>query len=125
ALSNHSRNLDDEQLEWIKENGGVVQTVAFAGYVDVEKNAKFQELVNGVLHNAAAKEDFKILDYNQYKALPKKQAEQYYKKYQKIQKKIKPQIEKLEQTKDPVDVADFVNHIDYMVDKIGIDHVGI
>src|SRR5690606_35646977 len=31
ALSNHSRNLDDVQLEWIKENGGVVQAVAFAG----------------------------------------------------------------------------------------------
>ena len=25
----------------------------------------------------------------------------------------------------PVDVADFVNHIDYLVDFIGIDHVGI
>jgi microsomal dipeptidase-like Zn-dependent dipeptidase len=25
ALCNHSRNLDDEQLEWMKSNGGVVQ----------------------------------------------------------------------------------------------------
>lgn len=125
ALSNHSRNLDDEQLEWIKENGGVVQAVAFAGYVDVEKNARFQELVNEILYNAAAEEGFKILDYNQYKELPKKQAEEYYKKYQRIQKKIKLQIENLEQTEDPVDIADFVNHIDYMVEKIGIDHVGI
>ena len=25
----------------------------------------------------------------------------------------------------PVDVADFVDHIDYLVGKIGIDHVGI
>ncbi len=33
ALHNHSRNLDDEQLEALKKNGGVVQTVAFAGYV--------------------------------------------------------------------------------------------
>ena len=29
ALCDHSRNLDDEQLRWLKENGGVVQTVAF------------------------------------------------------------------------------------------------
>ena len=125
ALSDHSRNLDDEQLQWIKENGGVVQTVAFAGYVDVEKNAKFQELVNEVLHNAAAKENFKILSYDQYKELPEKQAKQYYKQYQKIQQTIKPQLDELEQTADPVNVADFVNHIDYMVDKIGINHVGI
>ena len=26
---------------------------------------------------------------------------------------------------DPVNVADFVNHIDYLVEKMGIDHVGI
>jgi membrane dipeptidase len=26
ALSDHPRNLDDEQLQWVKESGGVVQT---------------------------------------------------------------------------------------------------
>jgi membrane dipeptidase len=33
ALCNHSRNLDDEQLRAIARNGGVVQMVAFRGYV--------------------------------------------------------------------------------------------
>jgi membrane dipeptidase len=36
ALANHSRNLDDEQLDALKKNGGVVQTVAFASYVKVD-----------------------------------------------------------------------------------------
>ena len=31
----------------------------------------------------------------------------------------------LKQQTPPVDVADFVDHIDYMVEKIGINHVGI
>src|SRR5688500_2299027 len=35
ALGNHSRNLDDEQLMALKKNGGVVQTVAFANYINV------------------------------------------------------------------------------------------
>jgi membrane dipeptidase len=35
GLANHSRNLDDETLWAIKQNGGVVQTVAFASYVRV------------------------------------------------------------------------------------------
>ncbi|MGB3774139.1 MAG: membrane dipeptidase, partial [Leeuwenhoekiella sp.] len=39
ALSEHSRNLDDEQLGWIKENGGVVQTVAFQGYLNKDKDS--------------------------------------------------------------------------------------
>ena len=34
-LANHSRNLDDEQLLALKENGGGMQTVAFNGYVKI------------------------------------------------------------------------------------------
>jgi membrane dipeptidase len=40
ALANHSRNLDDETLWAIKQNGGVVQTVAFASYVRVPDPAR-------------------------------------------------------------------------------------
>ncbi len=36
ALANHTRNLDDELLDALKNNGGVVQTVAFASYVKVD-----------------------------------------------------------------------------------------
>jgi membrane dipeptidase len=39
ALANVSRNLDDEQLIAIKQNGGVVQVVAFASYVKTDPNA--------------------------------------------------------------------------------------
>ena len=125
ALSDHSRNLDDEQLEWIKENGGVVQTVAFAGYVDVEKNAKFQELANEIFYKKAEKEGFKILNNEEYLKMSTSEADLYYKNFKRIRQAIKPQIDELQKTADPVNVADFVNHIDYMVDKIGIDHVGI
>ena len=38
ALSDVSRNLDDEQLEWMKNNGGVVQTVALGEFVNSKKN---------------------------------------------------------------------------------------
>jgi microsomal dipeptidase-like Zn-dependent dipeptidase len=69
TLCNHSRNLDDEQLGWIKENGGVVQTVAFKSYLNSEKS--------------------------------------------------KPN------SNNKVDISDFVDHIDYLVKKIGINHVGI
>lgn len=125
ALSDHSRNLDDEQLEWIKKNGGVVQAVAFAGYVDVEKNAKFQELVNQAFSEAAEKEGFKILNQEEYNKLDTAEAEDFRKNYNRIRYSIQPQIKTLQKTADPVNVADFVNHIDYMVNKIGIDHVGI
>ena len=35
ALADHSRNMDDEQLQALKKNGGVIQTVAFNGYVKI------------------------------------------------------------------------------------------
>jgi len=38
-LANHSRNLDDEQLLALKKNGGVVQTVAFNGYVKIARDS--------------------------------------------------------------------------------------
>ena len=67
SLCDHSRNLDDEQLAWIKNNGGVVQTVAFKSYLNSEKSN------NNI----------------------------------------------------SVNVSDFVNHIDYLVNTIGVNHVGI
>jgi len=66
-LCNHARNLDNELLELIKQNGGVVQTVAFATYLKEENT------------------------YNPSK----------------------------------VSVKHLVDHIDYMVSYMGIDHVGI
>ena len=63
-LRDHPRNLDDEQLGWVKENGGVIQTTALGAFLTDRKDP-------------------------------------------------------------PPNMDDFMNHIDYMVEKIGIDHVGI
>ena len=64
ALRDHPRNVDDEQLEWIKENGGVIQTTALGFFLTDREDP-------------------------------------------------------------PANMDDFMDHIDYMVEKIGIDHVGI
>jgi len=64
ALRDHPRNLDDEQLNWVKENGGVIQTTALGSFLTDREDP-------------------------------------------------------------PPNIDDFMNHIDYMVDNIGIDHVGI
>ena len=48
ALCDHSRNLDDEQLMWIKENGGVVQTVAFSSYLNTEKHNAYSSYLSDI-----------------------------------------------------------------------------
>ena len=90
ALSDHPRNLDDEQLEWIKEKGGVVQTVALALFVNKEKHKKYMAAWEAL-------ED----------------------------KTDTLALEALKKKTPPVDISDFVDHIDYIKNKIGIDHVGI
>jgi microsomal dipeptidase-like Zn-dependent dipeptidase len=121
ALGNHSRNLDDEQLQWIKENGGVVQTVAFKSYLYPDKNKKYQEAQRAVLDKIAKEQGFKILSWREARKLEGEERTAYVAAYNKVKELAKT----VKIDAKPVDVADFVNHIDYMVGKMGIDHVGI
>lgn len=90
ALSDHPRNLDDAQLQWVKDSGGVVQTVALAAFLNKEKAAAHKK----------AKDSLLKVDPN-------------------------ADLAALKATYPPVNVSDFVDHIDYIKNKIGIDHVGI
>jgi membrane dipeptidase len=181
ALANHSRNLDDEQLDAIKKNGGVVQTVAFASYVKVEDpkigQARQQEI-------AAVQKDFGVaaappaegargggggggarggggggggrqagaapepppcnienpdapaarggggggggrggggggrgVNAEALAALSPERRAEYDRQLAAVQAKYPPMPR--------ATVSDFVNHIDYLVKKMGIDHVGI
>ena len=125
ALCNHSRNLDDEQLEWLKENGGVVQAVAFRTYVDQEKQAAFDMAAREIYTEVAAKMDFSLMERDELRKLDEAARKAYYEKYNQVRERANPKVEKLKETVPAVDVSDFVDHIDHMVKKIGIDHVGI
>jgi microsomal dipeptidase-like Zn-dependent dipeptidase len=123
ALCNHSRNLDDEQLEWMKSNGGVVQTVAFRSYVNLEKNKKYQDEIIKQMNELAKEQHIKLIPRAAIRQLEGKAQEEAIADYMKFSKAAKTKMNSSEFP--PVDVADFVDHIDYLVAKMGIDHVGI
>lgn len=126
ALCNHSRNLDDELLAAIKKNGGVVQAVAFRSYVSKEKSDLRNKLSADISKELAEKEGFKMLDRADVMKLPEKERTDYMAKAAAFRTKIRPIVnERLKTSAPDVNVQDFVNHIDYLVKKIGIDHVGI
>ena len=125
ALCDHSRNLDDELLALFKENGGVVQTVAFSSYLNTQKHNAFKALAKKIYKEKASEMNFVILERNMIKQLNQAEQDLYYKKFDQIKRASKPEIEKLKKQVSPVNVSDFVDHIDYLVKKIGIDHVGI
>lgn len=50
AIFGHARNMDDEQLLALRDNGGVVQIVAFNTYLKEGGNASVSELVDHIDH---------------------------------------------------------------------------
>jgi membrane dipeptidase/D-alanyl-D-alanine dipeptidase len=125
AICNHSRNLDDEQLLLLKENGGVVQTVAFSGYVNSEKDKAYKEIRTKIYKNIAEENNFTLLDWDQRQELTNSELEIYNKNFEDLKKKASPIVKEATKSTPPVNVKDFVDHIDHMVDLIGVDHVGI
>lgn len=126
ALCNHSRNLDDEQLEWMKTNGGVIQTVAFKTYVNQEKQnrrtAKTKVIQDKIVDSLGIKW---INSWKEYGALSKEEKEAFLKNRKMVLEMVDERASKIADFPEPVDVSDFVDHIDYLVEKIGLKHVGI
>ena len=134
ALNDHSRNLDDEQLLAIRDNGGVVQAVAFQSYVDREKNSAHNDASQAILLEVAEEMEFEIVGgggmgrafFQLVQAMPEDEREAYMARYQEVRDAADARIAaEVNDIAPPVDVADFVDHIDYMVELMGIDHVGI
>ncbi len=123
ALSDVSRNLDDEQLAAIAENGGVVQTVALRAFVNTVKDAARSEAMGEIQAEIAAEMGIEMLGRAEAYALPDDEREAYMEKAAGVRRAA---AERLAESGPPdVSVADFVNHIDYMVNLIGLEHVGI
>jgi microsomal dipeptidase-like Zn-dependent dipeptidase len=124
AICNHSRNLDDEQIRAMGANGGVIQLVAFNSYVkcDPKKDAERNQIRADAL--AALRKEFGITAAAQPEiraqidALPVDRKNAYLAKQEEI-------ISRRTLGDAPATVADYVNHIDYVVKMIGIDHVGV
>jgi membrane dipeptidase len=130
ALCNHSRNMDDEQLEALKKNGGVIQLVAFSSYVKEAPRASAARLEALTKLN----EEFGLPQGRGGRGgagggrggrgrgtalaqLSDEQRAEYEKRIAELNQKYP--------APPRATVKDFVDHIDYVVKKIGIDHVGI
>ncbi|NNC64795.1 MAG: membrane dipeptidase [Gammaproteobacteria bacterium] len=107
ALGDHVRNLDDETLLSLRDNGGVVQVVAFDIYINVRPPEFFEA-------RSALRESLGLRGFVDPRQLDEDIREAYERGMAEIDSRW-----------TPANVAAFVDHIDYVVDLIGIDHVGI
>ena len=125
ALCDVSRNLDDEQLLALKKNGGVVQMVAFSSYVKQSPppSPERQQAL------AAVRTEFGLPPAAgagggggggrgaSLQSLPAEKRAEYQRRVAQVDSQFPPPPR--------ATVKDFVEHIDYAVKLIGVDHVGI
>ena len=143
ALCNHSRNMDDEQLQALKKNGGVIQVVAFASYVKCdppppERQPALQKLYEdfGLPAPAAGRggrgggggggggaaggrggRGGRGALQAAIDSLPPERRAEFDRRMAEIDRQYPAPAR--------ATVKDFVDHIDYAVKLIGVDHVGI
>lgn len=126
TLTNHTRNLDDEMLLALKENGGVVQTVAFSSYVSEARRSFIEEGREKLRRSVAEELDYEILEPPAAGQLSEAEREEYDAFMADIDARIAPRVRtEVTALAPPATVSDFVDHIDYLVDLIGLEHVGI
>ena len=125
ALCDHSRNLDDEQLLLMKENGGVVQTVAFSSYLNTEKNKARADYMRIIYQQVSDSLGVTWYERSEFRNLNDAQKEAFIENYPKVMSAADALVASKEGVPESVNVSDFVDHIDYMVKLIGIDHIGI
>jgi len=126
AMNDVSRNLDDEQLMMLKENGGVIQTVAFRSYVNSEKNSANRAKSTEVMAAIAEEAGFEMKQRSELRAMSTEERTTYSEALSNMSAKYEDRIAKQVNAEAPaVNVSDFADHIDYLVNKIGLKHVGI
>ncbi|MEE2709237.1 MAG: dipeptidase [Gemmatimonadota bacterium] len=109
AIADVARNMDDEQLLALKENGGVMQTVALGGFVKKTPEEKSAAIM-------ALREKMGIQGFGG--AALRELSEEKRAEYDAEQAKINEQW-------PSANLQDFADHIDHAVNLIGIEHVGI
>jgi len=106
ALCDNPRNLDDQMLKTLAENGGVIQMCIMSDYVkkpdpNPERDAAFQALRE---------------KYQGYDDLSEEERQKAREEWRALDEKYPRKL---------ANVSDAVDHIDHIVKVAGIDHVGI
>jgi membrane dipeptidase len=107
ALTSIERNMDDEMMRALAATGGVMQIVAFASYV--KESAGRRAAIEGFRHGfdlTGGRRAVENLD-------------------EAMRAKYEAGMAEIDRQWPPASISDFVDHIDYAVKLIGIDHVGI
>jgi membrane dipeptidase len=106
ALCDHPRNLSDDMLKKLAENGGVIQVCILSAFVKKSEPDPGRDKAFKALREK----------YKNYLQLSEEKRQKAREEWEKLNEKYPRKL---------ATVSDVVDHIDHIVETVGIDHVGI
>jgi membrane dipeptidase len=111
AISDATRNLSDEEIDRIGERGGVIHVAPFTAYlVNFSTPVKLEAIRKA--RSAAGLPETYSYPYELYWELPDPAARETF-------------TTSIREALGPATIDTMIDHIDYIVKRIGVDHVGI
>ncbi len=111
ALTNVSRNLSDEEIDALAAKGGVLHIAPFRGYLFDSTDPTLDQNIRAARRKAGLVED-NYYPFELYWEIDDPAAQQAF-------------LSEVSSLLGPGSIDAMVNHIDYVVQRVGVDHVGI
>jgi len=111
ALSDVSRNLSDEEIDGIWGVGGVIHVAPFRGYLFDSADEALDAGIRAARRAAGIEEDY-LYPFELYWEIEDPEVQGTF-------------LNAVGELLGSVDLDDMLDHIDYLVDRTGVDHVGI
>ena len=110
-LTDASRNLSDEEIDRIGEVGGVIHVCPFRGYLFDSADPSLDEAIREARRAAGVLEDY-LYPFELYWEIDDPDARSAF-------------TQSISELLGPGSVDSMLDHLDYVVGRIGVDHVGI
>ncbi len=111
TLSNVSRNLSDEEIDGIAAGGGVIHVAPFRGYLFDSSDPQLDADIRAARRAAGVKEDY-LYPFELYWEMDDPEVQATF-------------LSTVSNLLGPGSLEDMLRHIDYLVERVGVDHVGI
>jgi len=110
-LSDVSRNLTDQEIDGIGAGGGVIHVAPFRGYLFDSNNKDLDDQIRSARRGAGIEEDY-YYPFELYWEIDDTEIQKVF-------------LRSVSELLGPGKIDDMLEHLDYIVVRVGVDHVGI
>ena len=111
TLTDVSRNLSDEEIDRIGETGGVINIAPFRGYLFNSSDPNMDKNIRAIRKESGIDEDY-LYPFELYWEIDDIAIKKDF-------------LNRITTQLGPIGLKEMLNHVDYIVERIGVDHVGI